>query len=131
MNTRNMLVMVLAISLLFGACRKQEDNDAFITILSPNEQSVINDPSKTDFLIVFSTTVGELYEVRVKAYPKNNVNDVILNFEDRADEFRYTYIDVVDLSRFPSGTAFIVVAETDRDSRGKSVVTEMAEFSIR
>ena len=131
MNTRNRLVMVLAISLLFGACRKQEDNDAFITILSPNEQSVINDPSKTDFLIVFSTNGGDLYDVRVKAYPKNNVNDKILDCKVRPDVSLYLFVKEVDLSRFPPGTGFIVVAEADRDPRGKSGVIEMAEFSIR
>jgi hypothetical protein len=126
-----MLVIALAMSLLFSACKKEMDNDAFITIISPTKFSVINNPAKTDFLIVFSTTVGDLYEVRVKAYPKNNPNDKVVDFKTKADEFRYTFAEEVDLSRFPSGTVFVVVAEADRDSRGKSVVTETAEFNIR
>jgi hypothetical protein len=131
MNMKNVVAMVVTVGLLFSACLKNVDNGAFISILSPYHFSVINNADKTDFLIAFSTNGGDLYDVRVKAYPKNNVNDKVFDREVRPDVSLYLFVEEVDLSRFPPGTGFIIVAEADRDPRGKSRIIETAEFSIR
>ena len=131
MRIKSVVFMVFTVSLLCSACLKRVDNGALISIMYPYHFSVIKQPEKTDFLIVFSTNGGDLYDVRVKAYPKININDKVLDIELRPAVSLYLFVKEVDLSRFPPGTGFIVVAEADRDPRGKSGVIEIAEFSIR
>lgn len=131
MKSKFLIVSVLAV-LLFGwsSCHKHGESEIEIDIISPAANSVVSNPSSVSINISFKATKGELHEIEVKLYPKNNPGDRIIDFERHVHQKSFTFNETRDLSSYPAGTAFILKAEAEKDHDGDRKVEKSIEFRI-
>lgn len=119
----------MGLTLLFVSCHKHEDIDVEINVVSPAAGQVVVNPQTTLFQIVF-TGSGELHDIRIKVYPKNNPADRVIDFDQHEHTRTYTFSETRDLSLYPAGSIFVLDIEADKDEEGKEIKSLKQEFSI-
>ncbi len=113
----------------FGCHNHDDDNNTVvIDILRPEEGGVILNPSKTDIWINFTAT-GELHEIEVELYEKDERDEKIFYFEKHVHDKRFEFRETLDLSSFQKGTFFDLEVKVCLDEKCNSFVTEEVTFS--
>jgi hypothetical protein len=126
--------------LLFLSCQKDGENnskddiivnDSWAAIISPGSTSTTAPAANVGLLIVYSTSAGKLVQVRAKVFPKSNRDNVVFDFNKKVNDVSYTLSQSINLSNFPLGTVFTIIAETDHNKSGTEVAKDSVDFSIR
>jgi hypothetical protein len=122
---------VLSIMLLtiLSSCHKHDDIDVTIDIISPVANQVMANPAEVLFNIIF-TASGELHDIEIKVYPKDNPQDLILDFDLHEHKKVYEFTETRDLSSYPAGTTFVLDVDAYRDEEGTKKETKKIEFKI-
>ncbi|MCB0638604.1 MAG: hypothetical protein KDC54_18365 [Lewinella sp.] len=120
-------------ALLFSACEKEEehgDNEVTIRILEPADNEVVADASLVHLHLEVEAT-DENHDIDIALYPVGDSGNKIIDQNIHDHDKLITFEQDVDLSGFPSGTAFLLEVEacTDHDC----AQTEFADvtFSIQ
>lgn len=110
------------------ACEKDDDhgdNDVTIEFLSPADGATV-DASAVEISIRLTAT-EENEDSDIYLYAENNPDQILLEHEVHEHEKVIEFNQTVDLSSFPSGTAFILKVEACLDHD----CDEQKEASIR
>jgi len=126
------LVLLICSLLLFSSCQKDNstENDSWAQIINPGFPSSNVAADNVSLLVVYSLNTGKLFEVRAKIFPKNNRGNLVYNFQEKTDEEKYTLSENINLSSFPSGTEFTMIAESDQNKEGTLVAKDSVDFII-
>jgi len=114
----------------FGCHGHDDGNNAIqIDILRPGEGEVIVNPSKTDLWVNFNAT-GELHEIEIELYQKDERDEKIFYFEKHVHEKTFEFRESIDLSSFPKGTSFDLEIKACLDEKCTTFIEEEITFSI-
>ena len=132
-NSTMKLLKTFALSIMLltilSSCHKHEDIDVTIDIISPVANQVMTNPAEVLFNIIF-TASGELHDIEIKVYPKDNPQDLILDFDLHEHKKVYEFTETRDLSSYPEGTTFVLEVDAYRDEEGTKKETQKIEFRI-
>ncbi len=111
-------------------CHGHDDgnNTILIDILRPGEGEVIANPSKTDLWVNFTAT-GELHEIEIELYQKDEREEKIFYFEKHVHDKNLEFRESIDLSSFPKGTFFDLEIKACLDEKCNSFIKEEISFS--
>jgi len=133
MKLKTPLVLLILSFLVFSSCQKDNstENDSWVNIINPGFPSSNVPAGDVSLLVVYSLNTGRLFEVRAKIFPRNNRGNLVYNFKQKTDESKYTISERIDLSSFPLGTEFTMIAESDQNKKGTLVAKDSVNFVIR
>lgn len=111
--------------LAVGACREAEENEIEIRILSPKNGEPIQD-ARAAFIHVLVDATHRNEKVKIKVYPINEPDNLLLQFKSSPKAKRLNYQKHIYLASFQKGTEFVLDVEACGDNdceeraRGKS-----------
>ena len=125
------LLGLALVSFLIG-CDKDDDhgdNDVTIVFISPSAGEQVADASNV-VLEIELTATEELHDTEIYLYEESNPDQPILEKDLHEHEKNYTFKQTVDLSSYPSGTVFILKAESCIDHDCDEQNEQSIMFSI-
>jgi len=132
MKLKSPFVVLIFSFLVFSSCQKDNstENDSWVQIINPGFPSTNVQANNVRLLVVYSLNTGRLFEVRAKIFPRNNRSNIVYNLKQKTDDSKYTISEVLDLSSFPSGTQFTMIAESDQNKKGTLVAKDSVNFIV-
>lgn len=116
---KKFILPVLALGLFtFSACEEDHDHGhVTITFLHPanNEQIPVAQATNVEIHVKFEWEGNEGEAVEVYLVAENQTNDVIIDFDNHQHNKVYEFEQSVNLSSYPTGTAFHLTAKGCED----------------
>jgi hypothetical protein len=123
------ILVLLVFGMTLSSCHKHDDIEVNIEVVSPADGQLVATPQTTQFTVVFTAT-GELHDIRIKVYPVNNPDDLIIDFDKHEHKKTFTFSEIRDLSGYPAGSSFNMDIEADKDEKGTEKEVRKISFRI-
>ncbi|MBR9922881.1 MAG: hypothetical protein GYB31_18795 [Bacteroidetes bacterium] len=132
-TTRLLALLLLASSIFFTACDKEDEhmdehNHVSIDIVSPDAGTVA-DPASVLIDVVISAE-EENHEIEIKLFPTDDPGDLIIDKDLHDHDAEVSFTQTVDLSSYDAGTEFTLEIEACEDHDCEEIASEVVEFSI-
>lgn len=123
-------MMVALVALGVSSCDNSTIVTAEIEFEEPMAGEIVSDASDVHIHVHFTASGGELHDIEIELHPEDDVNDLIIEFDEHNHTEEYVFEQEVDLSSYPSGTEFHLEAKVCLDHDCEESEFGDIEFSI-